>query len=123
MSVCCLIATIVIQCSAIGATCCYGVTSLVGRRIVVKYFPEKVKSWSEQVSALVLLFHDWGHLVVLLYVSYEDMYVSYSIAKDLVLFFSKSCPLPGRDEFNCGYSLFDLPAKLGFIKSLLFDLW
>ena len=60
MSVCYLIATIVIQCSAIGATCCYGVTSLVGRRIVVKYFPEKVKSWSEQVSALVLPVHDWG---------------------------------------------------------------
>jgi len=41
---------LVCLCSAIGASLCFCLSSLVGRNIVKKYFPEKSKAWSEQVN-------------------------------------------------------------------------
>ncbi|XP_058810898.1 transmembrane protein 41B [Phymastichus coffea] len=41
--------TLVCTCSAIGASLCYLLSTLVGRRLIRKYFPEKAKSWSEAV--------------------------------------------------------------------------
>ncbi|CAL8104879.1 unnamed protein product [Orchesella dallaii] len=37
-------------CSATGASCCYGLSWLVGRRLIFKYFPERVNSWSLTVE-------------------------------------------------------------------------
>jgi len=37
-------------CSALGATCCYLLSYLVGRRIIYKYFPRKVAAWSRTVA-------------------------------------------------------------------------
>ena len=39
-----------LQCSAIGASNCYLISYLVGVRLVMKYIPEKVESWSKTVS-------------------------------------------------------------------------
>ncbi len=39
-----------LQCSAIGASNCYLLSYLVGVRLVMKYIPEKVESWSKTVS-------------------------------------------------------------------------
>ncbi|GAB6033213.1 Transmembrane protein 41B [Chamberlinius hualienensis] len=37
-------------CSAVGASFCYMLSFLVGRRVVTKYFPERVKSWAATVN-------------------------------------------------------------------------
>ncbi|KAJ8675181.1 hypothetical protein QAD02_010967 [Eretmocerus hayati] len=42
--------SLVCTCSAIGASLCYLLSSLVGRRLVQKYFPDKAKIWAETVS-------------------------------------------------------------------------
>lgn len=39
-----------LQCSALGASFCYLLSYLIGRLLVLKYFPEKVASWSSHVS-------------------------------------------------------------------------
>lgn len=41
---------LVCSCSAIGATLCYLLSQLVGRRIVRHYFPERAEEWSQQVD-------------------------------------------------------------------------
>ncbi|XP_067941289.1 transmembrane protein 41 homolog [Watersipora subatra] len=41
---------LVCSCSALGASCCYGLFSVVGRGLVVRYFPDRVRSWSDQVD-------------------------------------------------------------------------
>lgn len=38
-------------CSATGATFCYLLSSIVGRKIVQRYFPERIASWRKQISA------------------------------------------------------------------------
>ena len=38
------------QCSALGATFCYFLSAMVGRGLVKKYFPERLKSWRTQAS-------------------------------------------------------------------------
>ncbi|XP_021954049.1 transmembrane protein 41B isoform X2 [Folsomia candida] len=38
-------------CSATGASFCYGLSWLVGRRIIYKYFPERVDQWSATVNS------------------------------------------------------------------------
>ena len=38
------------QCSGIGATFCYLLSSLIGRGLVRKYIPERAEKWKEQVS-------------------------------------------------------------------------
>ncbi|XP_053698301.1 transmembrane protein 41B isoform X1 [Sabethes cyaneus] len=42
--------TLVCFCSALGATLCYLLSQLVGRRVVKHYFPEKARVWSHQVD-------------------------------------------------------------------------
>nr|XP_029710669.1 transmembrane protein 41B-like [Aedes albopictus] len=42
--------TLVCFCSALGATLCYLLSQLVGRRLVKHYFPEKARVWSAQVD-------------------------------------------------------------------------
>lgn len=42
--------TLVCTCSAVGASLCYLLSQLVGRRLVKHYFPERAKQWSEQVD-------------------------------------------------------------------------
>eukprot|EP01137_Pigoraptor_chileana_P018289 Opistho-2@77543 len=37
-------------CSAVGASNCYILSSLVGRGLVERYFPDRVKSWREQLQ-------------------------------------------------------------------------
>lgn len=37
-------------CSAIGASLCYLLSQLVGRRLVKHYFPDRARKWSEQVD-------------------------------------------------------------------------
>ncbi|XP_014227953.1 transmembrane protein 41B isoform X1 [Trichogramma pretiosum] len=41
---------LVCTCSAIGASLCYLLSSLVGKKIVLRYFPDKAKSWAEAVK-------------------------------------------------------------------------
>lgn len=41
---------LVCTCSAVGATLCYLLSQLVGRRLVKHYFPERAQQWSEQVD-------------------------------------------------------------------------
>lgn len=41
---------LVCSCSAIGASLCYLLSQLVGRRLVRHYFPERAQQWSEQVD-------------------------------------------------------------------------
>ena len=43
---------LICSCSAIGATNCFLLFSLVGRKIVLKYFPERIQTWNAQVRAL-----------------------------------------------------------------------
>lgn len=38
------------MCSAIGASLCYLLSQLVGRRLVKHYFPDRARQWSEQVD-------------------------------------------------------------------------
>ncbi|XP_055524774.1 transmembrane protein 41 homolog isoform X2 [Wyeomyia smithii] len=42
--------TLVCFCSALGATLCYLLSQLVGRRLVKHYFPEKARVWAHQVD-------------------------------------------------------------------------
>lgn len=42
--------TLVCSCSAIGATLCYLLSQLVGRRLVRHYFPERANKWALQVD-------------------------------------------------------------------------
>lgn len=42
--------TLVCFCSALGASLCYLLSQLVGRRIVKHFFPERAKIWSQQVN-------------------------------------------------------------------------
>lgn len=42
--------TLVCFCSALGASLCYLLSQLVGRRIVKHFFPERAKTWSQQVN-------------------------------------------------------------------------
>lgn len=42
--------TLVCTCSAFGATLCYMLSQLVGRRLVKHYFPARAQQWSEQVE-------------------------------------------------------------------------
>lgn len=42
--------TLVCLCSALGATLCYLLSQLVGRRVVKHYFPEKARVWAHQVD-------------------------------------------------------------------------
>lgn len=42
--------SLVCTCSAIGASLCYLLSQLVGRRLVKHYFPERAQKWSEQVD-------------------------------------------------------------------------
>lgn len=42
--------TLVCFCSALGATLCYLLSQLVGRRIVKHFFPERATQWSQQVD-------------------------------------------------------------------------
>lgn len=42
--------TLVCTCSAIGASLCYMLSQLVGRRLVKHYFPDRARQWSEQVD-------------------------------------------------------------------------
>ena len=49
ITVCCIH---LFQCSGIGATFCYLLSYLVGRRLVIKYIPEKVADWQTHVSTL-----------------------------------------------------------------------
>jgi uncharacterized membrane protein YdjX (TVP38/TMEM64 family) len=42
--------TLVSFCSAIGATLCYLLSQLVGRRLVKHYFPKKAEAWAKQVD-------------------------------------------------------------------------
>merc|ERR1711936_1367002 len=37
-------------CSACGASFCYLLSSVIGRKIVKKYFPERIKKWKQQVD-------------------------------------------------------------------------
>ncbi|XP_011708099.1 PREDICTED: transmembrane protein 41 homolog isoform X1 [Wasmannia auropunctata] len=41
---------LVCTCSAIGATLCYLLSSLLGRRLLFRYFPEKAKAWTVTVT-------------------------------------------------------------------------
>lgn len=41
---------LVCTCSAIGATLCYLLSSLLGRRLLYRYFPEKAEKWTIAVS-------------------------------------------------------------------------
>lgn len=41
----------VCMCSAIGASVCYLLSFVLGRRLVIKYFAEKVANWSQQVRS------------------------------------------------------------------------
>lgn len=41
---------LICSCSAIGATNCFLLFSLVGRKIVMKYFPERIQTWNGQVD-------------------------------------------------------------------------
>lgn len=41
---------LVCSCSAIGATLCYLLSQLVGRRVVKHYFPERASQWAAQVD-------------------------------------------------------------------------
>lgn len=41
---------LVCTCSAVGATLCYLLSSLLGRRLLYKYFPEKAKEWTLTVT-------------------------------------------------------------------------
>ncbi|KAF4524418.1 hypothetical protein B566_EDAN009334 [Ephemera danica] len=38
-------------CSATGASFCYLLTFMVGRRVVYKYFPEKARQWADKVNS------------------------------------------------------------------------
>lgn len=42
--------TLVCICSAVGASLCYLLSQLVGRRLVRHFFPERAQKWSEQVD-------------------------------------------------------------------------
>lgn len=42
--------TLVCFCSALGATLCYLLSQLVGRRLVKYYFPERARIWAQQVD-------------------------------------------------------------------------
>lgn len=42
--------SLVCFCSALGATLCYLLSQLVGRRLVKHYFPARAASWSQQVD-------------------------------------------------------------------------
>ncbi|XP_048526425.1 transmembrane protein 41 homolog isoform X1 [Dendroctonus ponderosae] len=41
---------LVCTCSMLGATLCFLLSQLLGRRLVIKYFPEKASKWSVQVD-------------------------------------------------------------------------
>lgn len=41
---------LVCSCSAVGATLCYLLSQLVGRRLVKHYFPDRARQWAEQVD-------------------------------------------------------------------------
>uniref|UniRef100_A0A915INF9 Transmembrane protein 41B n=1 Tax=Romanomermis culicivorax TaxID=13658 RepID=A0A915INF9_ROMCU len=41
---------LVCTCSAIGASICYVLSLFLGRRLIMRYFPEKVKEWSVKVE-------------------------------------------------------------------------
>lgn len=41
---------LVCSCSAVGATLCYLLSQLVGRRLVRHYFPARAQQWSQQVD-------------------------------------------------------------------------
>jgi len=64
----------ILQCSTIGASFCYGLVSLVGRQIVIKYFPDGVDAWSKRVS-LVLIYFKVKQLVPLSEVFLMFVYV------------------------------------------------
>ena len=42
---------LVCLCSAAGASFCYLLSSVVGRKLVRKYFPERIKKWKQQVDS------------------------------------------------------------------------
>ena len=50
-----------LQCSGIGASFCYMLSYMVGRRLVMKYFPDRVAGWQQQVSQL----NEWMEIYIL----------------------------------------------------------
>ncbi|XP_068906966.1 transmembrane protein 41B isoform X2 [Tenebrio molitor] len=42
--------TLVCTCSALGASLCFLLSQLLGRKLVLKYFPEKAEAWAHQVN-------------------------------------------------------------------------
>ncbi|XP_044255253.1 transmembrane protein 41B isoform X1 [Tribolium madens] len=42
--------TLVCTCSAVGASLCFLLSQLLGRKLVLKYFPEKAAAWGHQVN-------------------------------------------------------------------------
>ncbi|KAG8193788.1 hypothetical protein JTE90_029522 [Oedothorax gibbosus] len=42
---------LVCTCSALGASCCYVLSSQLGRKVVQRFFPERAAKWAKQVKA------------------------------------------------------------------------
>lgn len=42
--------SLVCTCSALGASLCFMLSQLLGRKLVLKYFPERARKWAEQVD-------------------------------------------------------------------------
>lgn len=42
--------TLICTCSALGATLCFLLSKLLGRKLVLEYFPEKAQIWAQQVD-------------------------------------------------------------------------
>lgn len=45
------------QCSSVGASFCYLLFYLVGRRLVQYYLPDRVAQWCEQVHLVMITLH------------------------------------------------------------------
>ena len=51
---------LVCLCSASGASFCYLLSSVIGRKLVRKYFPERIKKWKQQVDSHKV--NDWTYV-------------------------------------------------------------
>jgi len=44
----------IFQCSGLGASFCYLLSYLVGKRLVIRYIPERVTEWQNHVSTYLV---------------------------------------------------------------------
>lgn len=76
-------------CSATGASFCYLLSYLAGRPIVLKYLPDRTKSWQEKVHYTICIFN--GHYLL-------DSFLA-------ILFSQSSRTLTQRSFWNCSHNI------------------